>query len=730
MKEKIRAKNISKYLVMTVIFLLAVIMTLSVLLVTQSRNSIISLMHTRMLDISNTAAAMIDGDVLETVTPEDEGTEGYETIMRTLTYYQDNIELKYIYCIRDMKDGTFTFGLDPTVEDPGEFGSPIVYTDALYQASQGIPSADYEYYEDAWGKFYSSYSPVFNSKGEVAGIIAVDFSAEWYDEQIAKLTRIAIIVAVLTLVLGGAIVIFIVIRSERKIENIHGQLNELTSTLMQEMGSSVEENKNDADAGDDEDVSMDGLKKQIQSMQTKLRGQIAQVHVQAFQDGLTGVKSKHAYLEMEKSFDEQLGSGTVSEFAVAVCDVNGLKKINDTLGHEAGDKHIKEACAMICDIFVHSPVYRIGGDEFVVILTGRDFENRIALMRELHDQSIDHITSQGVVVSGGIGDYDPDKDKLLKDVFNRADAAMYKEKLRLKNLGAVTRTEDGGREPDIDLDGILAISARKYILIADDEPISRGILGDLIEDEYNIYYAADGLETLKTLREHKDEIALVLLDLYMPNMNGREVMETMQVDENLMNIPVIVLTSDQDAELDCLKLGAVDFIAKPFPNIEIIKVRIAKCIELYENRNLIRQTQWDNLTGLLNIEYFSRYIERIDKQYSGISYDAVFCSISWRGAEGEQHQKQFTDRVLRSVGKGIKRLARKTGGIGSREGDSFYLYCPQRDDYENLFSRFKEDVFIEKETAGKVSLKFGVYENAQREAVIEERFNNAEKMAE
>ena len=179
MIERLKSRESSKYLVLMIVFLLVVAISLGYLLMRQAKHSIISLMETRMLDISNTAAAMIDGDVLETVTPEDKGTDGYERIMRTLTYFQDNVDLKYIYCIRDMGDGTFTFGLDPTVEDPGEFGSPIVYTDALHKASQGRSAVDKEHYEDAWGAFYSAYSPVFNSQKKVAGIIAVDFDAAW-----------------------------------------------------------------------------------------------------------------------------------------------------------------------------------------------------------------------------------------------------------------------------------------------------------------------------------------------------------------------------------------------------------------------------------------------------------------------------------------------------------------------------------------------------------------------
>ncbi|MBR0399405.1 MAG: hypothetical protein IJH95_01110, partial [Mogibacterium sp.] len=137
-----RAKRTSGYLILSVIFVLFVNLSLGLLLMRKASDSMISLLQTRMLDISNTAAAMLDGDTLRDVTPEDKGTPQYDNVMKTLTYFQDNLELHYISCIRDMGDGTVTFGLDPTVEDPGEFGSPLVYTDALYKASKGEASDD------------------------------------------------------------------------------------------------------------------------------------------------------------------------------------------------------------------------------------------------------------------------------------------------------------------------------------------------------------------------------------------------------------------------------------------------------------------------------------------------------------------------------------------------------------------------------------------------------------
>ncbi len=724
MIEKLKSKQASRYLALMILFLLFVTISLGYLLVRQAKHSIISLMHTRMLDVSNIAASMIDGDALRTVTPEDEGTEGYETIMRTLTYVQDSVDMRYIYCIRDMGDGTFTFGLDPTVEDPGEFGSPIVYTDALYQASQGIPAADDQFYQDAWGTFYSAYSPVFDSHGKVAGIIAVDFDANWYNQQLATLTRTTLIVAVLSLLMGGGIVMTIITRSQRRIESIHGQLNELESTLMQEMGNVPAGEEQAPEEHSEDDASIDALEKHIQSMQSELKSQIAQVHGHAYQDALTGVKSKQAYLQTVQMLDEKLSSGTASEFAVVVCDVNGLKKINDTLGHQAGDEYIRSSCQMICDIFSHSPVFRIGGDEFTVILTGRDYENRHQLMHELHRLSVAHIASAQAVVSGGMAEYLPEQDQQMQAVFERADNAMYQEKTLLKSLGAVTR-EDESEHPDVafDFEDLLAANIRRHILIADDIEANRELLGDLLNEDYDILYASNGVEALEKLRSHKNEIALLILDLYMPEMTGREVLQEMQVDPELMSVPVIVLTVDQQAELDCLKLGAIDFIPKPYPDIEIVKARIAKCIELSENRDLIRHTQRDKLTGLLNVDYFLRYVERFDQHHSDKSLDAVVCNVTEFHAVNEQYGRQFGDLVLRSIGISMKKLARKTGGIGCRKGsDAFLLYCPHREDYETLIRRLLEDLFVEKETASKVKLRFGVFAGSEQVPDVEERF--------
>jgi diguanylate cyclase (GGDEF)-like protein len=324
----------------------------------------------------------------------------------------------------------------------------------------------------------------------------------------------------------------------------------------------------------------------------------------AIVDSLTGVKNKHAYVQWEEKVNEEIKKGSQEPFAVVVCDINNLKVVNDLYGHKEGDDCIKKACAKICNIFSHSPVFRIGGDEFVVFLTGADFYQRKELMAQVSalPQDLSKIRI-GDSISAGMAEYRKDQHVSLLGVFEEADKAMYERKQFLKSMDLSKNSLPAGNKVP---EEIPEIHARKTVLIADDIEMNREIMGDLLQEEYDILYASDGIETLDVLRSHKDEVDLVLLDLQMPNKNGREVIAEMQIDEDLMSIPVVFLTVDQEAELDCLKSGAMDFIPKPYPDIEIVKARIAKCIELSEDRELIRYTERDKLTGLLNIDDFYR----------------------------------------------------------------------------------------------------------------------------
>jgi len=161
--------------------------------------------------------------------------------------------------------------------------------------------------------------------------------------------------------------------------------------------------------------------------------QLGSVTQKAYTDPLTGVKNVNAYAEAKTKLDARIADGSLTEFAVVVFDLNGLKETNDTKGHDAGDRYLRDACGMICRCFAHSPVYRIGGDEFVAILEGDDYRNRTALV-EAFDRQIDDNRSGGgiVVVASGVSEFLPGTDAGYERVFERADRKMYARKENLK----------------------------------------------------------------------------------------------------------------------------------------------------------------------------------------------------------------------------------------------------------------------------------------------------------
>ena len=157
----------------------------------------------------------------------------------------------------------------------------------------------------------------------------------------------------------------------------------------------------------------------------------------ARRDELTGIKNKTAYTEFEQTIQADLDSeNDNTPFAIVVCDANNLKQINDTQGHVAGDEYIKASAKLLCDIFDHSPVFRIGGDEFAVFLTGNDYQNRQELFDKLHAQVLDnHRSGNGPILAAGMSEYVPETDSIVAEIFDRADKRMYENKRKLKAAG-------------------------------------------------------------------------------------------------------------------------------------------------------------------------------------------------------------------------------------------------------------------------------------------------------
>ena len=273
----------TRVILLVSLFMLATNLTLGLVVTRQARRVTKTQINERMLDIVNTAAAMLDGDVLERLTAGDKDTPEYQEVLTTLRRFLDNIELDYIYYVRDMGDGSFTFGIDPDPVSPGEFGSPVVYTDALHKASLGTPSVDETPYEDTWGRFYSAFSPVFNSGGRVAAIVTADFNADWYEAQIGQIQTTVITGCILFLVLSLILAFLLAEQYGRQMDSVRKSLGELSKDLDSltedyagKSGSTEAAEPSDPDEGD-----IKALEKHVSELRKNLRDYISHASTQA-----------------------------------------------------------------------------------------------------------------------------------------------------------------------------------------------------------------------------------------------------------------------------------------------------------------------------------------------------------------------------------------------------------------------------------------------------------------
>lgn len=324
--------------------------------------------------------------------------------------------------------------------EPGWYDQPVVD-----QFREILLDEKTEFFrnESAWGIDYTLAKPMYSSDGECYGLLCVDLSLSDLNEEIYRNIYINISIIILFAV------VFIVLML------LWMQKNVTTPLLLLEKSVSDFAKNSDGKTHPDELVfqapdikvnnevltlshAMTKLSEDMRDYVTKLlttEQEKQGLRDQVFLDALTKVKSNAAYREKIAELQEEIDAGG-AEFGLVMADINLLKQINDQFGHEFGDEYIIGAVDRICEVFAHSPVYRIGGDEFVVILTGEDYANREVLYKELTDRmaykSEDGSYAPWQQYSAAVGMSVYRRGDDVSAVFDRADQAMYKNKLHMK----------------------------------------------------------------------------------------------------------------------------------------------------------------------------------------------------------------------------------------------------------------------------------------------------------
>ncbi len=370
--------------------------------------------------------------------------------------------LEYAYLIEpNSHDGTVTYVVDPLREerddDPGKLlicsvdppeVNPKDEVPVLWDTwDQGQQLDEFQEWDNEYGYTYTCYTPLYVN-GKKLGLICTEVAIEGIDKQILKNSlSLAGNIAGMLLISLVLMMWYMDRRFLKRISALSENVREYSETKAVSVADKVAKLATDkTEIGDlarqtsDMIVELDNHMKTLVSTSKQLdesKQREADAKKLALKDSLTGIRNKVGYDMMCKELNFRIDDG-FTEFGMGMVDLNYLKRINDTYGHDKGNITIIKLCRIVCNVFKHSPVYRIGGDEFIIVLLGDDYDNAQFLEERLNNilDSLQNNESlpywERVSAAIGIAKFDPERDKTAENVFKRADEIMYKNKQKMK----------------------------------------------------------------------------------------------------------------------------------------------------------------------------------------------------------------------------------------------------------------------------------------------------------
>lgn len=385
-------------------------------------------------------------------------TEEYKEVIRNLRAVQNgsNVNCIYIYYPDFSGEQTnYIYVADADEEEPCPIGCIDSYDWADEQAQ--ILKDNPETGMDAritnteeYGWLVSNMRPIFDENHELVAYACTDISMDSIRQSQNLFTGVLIGISLLILLIAFPICTIVLNRT------IVRPLRELSDTAEQYWSDGKSGVRNDfaeleIKSNDEIGILSDSMKKMENDINSYFVGleatkqELGAVREEsevmkelAQKDGLTGVRNKNAYNNEISNVEEAYRSGALDSYGIAMVDLNYLKVINDTYGHEKGDIAIRKVCMIVCKVFAHSPVFRIGGDEFAVILKGGDLEKIDELMATFRTSVADYTNDESLEpwerVSAAIGYavFEKGTDSSSTDVFQRADVKMYEDKVAQK----------------------------------------------------------------------------------------------------------------------------------------------------------------------------------------------------------------------------------------------------------------------------------------------------------
>lgn len=299
-----------------------------------------------------------------------------------------------------------------------------------------------------------------------------------------------------------------------------------------------------------------------------------------YTDPLTGVYNRAYYEKVEKNVNTPAG--------IAVIDIDDFKLCNDIYGHKAGDVALQTVTQIIRNnIRSNDKIIRIGGDEILLILDGiqeESFERKLERIRSQVRMArvkgynkLQLSISIGAVVS---------MTEAREVSVAKADRLMYIAK---SSKNRVTSEWNENKQITSSLNE--RDDNKPLVLVVDDSDMNRFLLSQILLDDYNVIEACDGVEATQIIQDHFKELSIVLLDIVMPRMDGFGVLEFMNANDLIQDLPVIMISSmDEDSAIRrCYELGISDYVRRPF-SADVVGKRVYNIVRLYQRqRNLQRE---------------------------------------------------------------------------------------------------------------------------------------------
>lgn len=344
-----------------------------------------------------------------------------------------------------------------------------------------------------------------------------------------------------------------------------------------------------------------------------------------YTDPLTGVYNRAYYEKVEKNVNTPAG--------IAVIDIDDFKLCNDIYGHKAGDVALQTVTQIIRNnIRSNDKIIRIGGDEILLILDGiqeESFERKLERIRSQVRMArvkgynkLQLSISTGAVVS---------MTETREVSVTKADRLMYIAK---SSKNRVVSEWNENKQITSSLNE--RDDNKPLVLVVDDSDMNRFLLSQILLDDYNVIEACDGVEATQIIQDHFKELSIVLLDIVMPRMDGFGVLEFMNANDLIQDLPVIMISSmDEDSAIRrCYELGISDYVRRPF-SADVVGKRVYNIVRLYQRqRNLQREIR--------------EQVEEREKN-SRVVTSIISCVVENRNGESGPHVihvEQITEIIL------------------------------------------------------------------------------------